>query len=73
MKPSRIVIAVLIAYLGSYVAFRLANTEIWEKDNRPYVIFPSGAGVILYYTWRPVEYIDGWLTGIGFHIGPHQE
>jgi len=69
-----ILIAVFILvfiYLLSYGIFRQSNIEIWEKDNQAYVIFPADK-VYLYYLFRPVSYIDGTITGIGFHIGAHQ-
>jgi hypothetical protein len=60
------------SYVGSYVAFRQTNQEVWPKDNQTYVIFPAGAvGHALYYVWRPLSYADGALTGMRFHIGPH--
>ena len=37
-----------------------------------YVIFPPGYGGALYYLWRPLSYLDGVITGVRFHIGPHQ-
>jgi hypothetical protein len=63
---------VLILYVGAYVWFRQASTEIWESDKRAYVIFPAGYGSALYYLWRPLSYVDGNLTGMRFHIGPHR-
>jgi hypothetical protein len=37
-------LALLLAiYAGSYAAFRQTNQEVWPKDKRTYVIFPSGA------------------------------
>lgn len=58
-------------YLISYAAFRQANIEIWEKDQKAYVIFPESP-VALYYFYRPLSYIDSKLTGMNFHIGPHR-
>lgn len=58
-------------YVLSYTWFRQSHTEIWERDGRAYVIFPTDK-IYLYYLYRPLSYIDGKLTGIGFHIGPHQ-
>jgi hypothetical protein len=45
---------------------------VWERDKRAYVIFPEGYGSALYYLWRPLSYVDGALTTMGFHIGPHR-
>jgi hypothetical protein len=58
-------------YFGSYYYFRNTNVEIWEKNQRAYVIFPPDR-VYLYYIFRPISYVDTIITGIGFHIGPHQ-
>jgi hypothetical protein len=67
------VLLVLIAlYVGAYVVFRQANSEVWERDRRTYVMFPAGYGTALYYVWRPLSYVDGSLTGMQFHIGPHR-
>jgi hypothetical protein len=71
-RLGNLVLLVLAIYLGSYVAFRQTNQEVWPKDNQTYVIFPAGAvGHALYYVWRPLSYADGALTGMRFHIGPH--
>lgn len=72
MKRSvlKIITIILIAYIGSYLAFRSQHIERWEKDQRDYVIFPVGKS-ILYYFYRPLVLIDGPLTGMQFHIGPH--
>lgn len=61
--------ALLAVYLVGYFAFRQTHIEVWQNDSRAYVIFPGSA---LYYLWRPLTYIDGALTGMQFHIGPHQ-
>jgi hypothetical protein len=67
-----LLIAVLVVYAASYLMFRQSNIEVWERDKRPYVIFPTGAGSALYYAWRPLSYVDGAITGMRFHIGPHR-
>ena len=67
-----LLLAVLALYVGGYLLFRQARAETWSRDNRSYVIFPEGAGLALYYLWRPLSYIDGRATGIGAHIGPHR-
>jgi hypothetical protein len=70
----RILLALLVVYFGGYVAFRTVNAETWAKDNQVYVIFPDTSfGKLAYYVWRPLSYVDALLTGMGFHIGPHQE
>ena len=63
-------LVLLVLYVGGYVAFRQTHIEVWEKDNNAYVIFPPGLRV-LYYVWRPLTYLDGGLTGMRFHVGPH--
>jgi hypothetical protein len=63
---------VLVLYVGAYVWFRQTSTEIWQRDKKAYVIFPAGDGGALYYLWRPLSYVDGSLTGMRFHIGPHR-
>ncbi len=73
MKKKLALLALWVAalYGASYAWVRASRTEIWEKDGRPYVIF-SKDQVALYYLYRPIAYVDGAITGIGFHIGPHQ-
>jgi len=72
LKFSLVIVGFFIVYLASYGWFRATHIEIWEKDNRSYLIFPRDK-MVVYYLYRPVTYVDGRLTGLGFHIGPHQE
>lgn len=65
------VLALFLVYFLSYIWIRQANAEIWEKDGRVYVIFPADK-TFLYYLYRPLSYLDGSLTGMRFHIGPHR-
>lgn len=65
------IVFVFLFYLLSYLYIRQTRTEIWEKDNGAYVIFPADK-VYLYYFYRPLSYADGVLTGMRFHIGQHQ-
>jgi hypothetical protein len=67
-----VVAAVLIAYVVGYVAFRETHVEVWERDSNACVIFPPAAGGALYYLWRPLNYVDGAVTHMRFHIGPHR-
>jgi len=60
----------ILIYVGGYFVFRQTHIEIWEKDNREYVIFPENN--VLYYLFRPLVLIDGKLTGMQFHIGQHR-
>lgn len=73
MKRKTILVGCLIfllGYLGAYLGLRFANVEKWEKDGNDYLIFPKESPVV-YYLFRPLTYIDGYLTGLRFHIGPH--
>ena len=64
-------ISVGLVYALSYLGFRLLSTEVWEKDGHSYVIFPEKP-LALYYLFRPMTYLDGSLTNMRFHIGPHR-
>jgi hypothetical protein len=64
------IVVLLSLYIAGYVTFRLTHTEIWSHNGHPYVIFPDDK--LLYYFFRPLTYLDGAVTGIGFHIGPHR-
>ena len=64
------VILLLGAYLISYIAYRQASIEVWERNGTEYVIFSEDK--ILYYVYRPLSIIDARLTGMQFHIGPHE-
>ena len=64
------VLCLLLLYALGYGLFRQYHVEVWERDGRSYVIFPRG-GRALYYLFRPASYLDGALTGMRFHIGPH--
>jgi hypothetical protein len=69
---AKILAAALVLYVSAYLIFRQTNIEVWQRDNQAYVIFPTGVGGTLYYLWRPLSYVDGALTGMRFHIGPHR-
>jgi hypothetical protein len=72
-RLANLMLLLLVIYAGSYTAFRQTNQEVWTRDKQTYVIFPSGAiGQAFYYVWRPLSYLDGALTGIRFHVGPHR-
>lgn len=64
--------AIPLFYVLSYIGFRAVNKETWEKDSKTYVIFPKSP-ILLYYFYRPLSYLDAQFTGVGAHIGPHQE
>ncbi len=66
-------LGVLLAlWIGSYAAYRTLGQEVWAVDGKTYVILPAGAGVALYYLWRPLMLVDAAATGMAFHIGPHR-
>ncbi|MEP3476398.1 MAG: hypothetical protein ABJN57_09285 [Hyphomicrobiales bacterium] len=67
----KLFILLLAIYLLSYTAIRIVNAETWEKDQQVYVIFPKSP-IALYYLFRPLSYLDAKVTGMKFHIGPHQ-
>lgn len=72
MKRKILIAAFIIIdlYLFSYVFVRQTHIEVWEKDKNEYVIFPENE--ILYYIYRPISLVDGAITGMKFHVGPHQ-
>jgi len=67
----RVFLVAVLIYVGSYALFRTVNSQVWADDGRVYVIFPENMPV-LYYAYRPLSYLDGALTGMRFHIGPHR-
>ena len=67
----RFIALVLIAYVLVYSGLRVSWTEVWAKDGNAYMIFPLGEEWV-YYLFRPLSYVDGAMTGMMFHIGPHQ-
>jgi hypothetical protein len=72
MSRTAWLIVLLVIYVGGYLAFRQTHVEVWDRDKRTYVIFPEGYGSALYYLWRPLSYVDGAVTQVGSHIGPHR-
>jgi hypothetical protein len=58
-------------YAASYLWLRQANVEVWPRDGHRYVIVPLNARW-LYYVYCPMMYLDAAVTGMRFHIGPHQ-
>ena len=72
MKKRLIIIGALgTVYVSSYLIFRNANVETWDKDGNEYVIFPKGQ-IWVYYLYRPLTYLDSKVTTMRFHIGPHE-
>jgi hypothetical protein len=71
---AKLLIVLLVIYVGAYAVFRQARQEVRQADQRTYVIFPSGSlGRALYYAWRPLSRADKSLTGMRTHIGPHAQ
>jgi len=66
----RFILLLMVVYLFGYLVLRTNNAEVWDKDGQAYVIFPESSKA-LYYAFRPLTYVDGALTGMRFHIGPH--
>lgn len=64
-------VIISVAYLLTYIALRQTHVEVWETDNKEYVIFPEDKAY-LYYFYRPLTYVDASLTGMKFHIGAHR-
>ena len=65
-------VVLVTLYIGSYFFYRASHVEVWARDGQPYMIFPTESQ-IMYYVYRPLMYPDAALTGMRFHIGPHQE
>ncbi len=68
-KLAAVFIVFILLYAVGYGWVRKTHSEVWERDNNTYVIFPS---TVVYYIFRPATYIDGAVTGMRFHIGPHR-
>ncbi len=73
MKKRAYIVFTIVAliYVISYLFYRTNKIEVWSKDQKPYVIFPKNQKWV-YYAYRPLTYIDSKVTGMRFHIGPHQ-
>ena len=63
-----LLVSLAIVYGALYLAYRFPNTQNWGDE--PVVVFGSRAS---YLFFRPAAYIDGNLTGMRFHLGPHRE
>lgn len=66
----RAILILIALYLLGYVVLRSLSAEVWDQDGQTYVIFPKSP-IALYYAYRPLSYLDGYLTGMRAHIGPH--
>lgn len=64
--------AAIAIYCVAYLALRFSTVEVWAEDGEAYVHFPTEP-LAVYYVFRPLAYVDGALTGMRFHIGPHAE
>jgi len=67
----RILIIAAGVYVACYIVFRIMNSEVWAEDGNKYVVYPQNP-IAVYYVFRPLSYLDGFLTGMRSHIGPHQ-
>ena len=70
---SKIFVLLFCVYVIGYMGFRATHTEMVEGDesSSAYVIFPKD-NAWLYDFFRPMAYVDGAVTGMQFHIGPHE-
>jgi hypothetical protein len=74
MKSKKLFLGVIIlvaVYVASYLVFRRLHVQTWEEDGKDYLIFPKNY-VWTYHLYRPLCYVDGAMTDMRFHIGPHQ-
>lgn len=62
----------VLGYCLPYISYRNAHVQLWEADHHVYVIYPAG-NTLAYRIHRPLMYIDGALTGMRFHLGPHPD
>ncbi|HLQ22531.1 MAG TPA: hypothetical protein VK132_04955, partial [Gemmatimonadales bacterium] len=70
MKRALIIVAALVVvYLGTYVAYRAKHVDVWPVDGRAYVMFGSR---VAWYLFRPASRLDASATGMRFHLGPHR-
>ena len=70
-KPVALLTAALLLYIATYFFFRQSRSMVLATEHQTYVMFPTRP-LALYYFYRPLTYVDGMLTGMRFHIGPHQ-
>ncbi len=61
--------ALVALYIGGYLVYRAKHVQVWQVDDRTYVMFGSGAA---WYLFRPVSRLDAAATGMRFHLGPHR-
>src|SRR5712692_11928958 len=61
--------AVVVVYVGGYLVYRAKHVQVWQVDDRTYVMFGSRAA---WYLFRPVSRLDAAATGMRFHLGPHR-
>jgi hypothetical protein len=62
-------VALLTAYVFSYLGYRETHRQRWAFDGRGYVIFGSLASD---YAFEPLSHLDQSITGVRTHIGPHR-
>jgi hypothetical protein len=61
--------AVVALYLGGYLVYRVTHVQVWQADDRAYVMFGSR---VAWYLLRPVSRLDAAVTGMRFHLGAHR-
>jgi hypothetical protein len=62
---------ILVAYVMSYLIFRNASIEIWEKDAGEWINF-NKSNVWIYYFYRPLICVDSNLTSLRFYFETRQ-
>jgi hypothetical protein len=62
---------ILVAYVMSYLIFRNASIEIWEKDAGEWINF-NKSNVWIYYFYRPLICVDSNLTSLRFYVETRQ-
>ncbi len=72
LSPRLIATGIVVLYIVSYAWFRSGHQEPQTGTDTVYVVFPERS-LWVYYLYRPLSYIDGAVTGMRFHIGPHRE
>jgi hypothetical protein len=60
---------VVVLYIGGYLVYRVTHVQVWQVDDRAYVMFGSR---VAWYLLRPVSRLDAAATGMRFHLGPHR-
>lgn len=70
LRIRALIFLAVVLYGLAYLSYRRTHVEVWVVDGHEWLIFGSATS---YYLFRPLCYLDGWITGMRFHIGPHQQ